>query len=289
MDLQKICIALLALLLAAMVIVPLVSADDSMGDYQRSLQQDEKINESTQRMGPEFSVKNVEMTKEEFLKANAELITFLLKTNDKATVDKMMDDEYHRAYGKKVSTASVITPKAINDIVQVGGYDIFIWPYSNTGMTRNAYSGSVNLIFYGMSKSQVASYVKSSTSPVYSDAIGFTEYGYRGASSGSMSWTTTSSYDQLQYGDYYTTRYHLILFDGGYSSSLGKNWCYGQTHYEWWSWAYPPGHYMGGNAFNAARTFFYQAMNGAKPWTYPYVYSDDPGFADGYAYAFRMA
>lgn len=139
-----------------------------------------------------------------------------------------------------------------------------------------------------MTKSQVTNYMKNSAYLPYSDAIGFTEYGYRGSSPGSMSWTTTSSYDQLQRGDYYTTRYHLVLFNGGYSSTLGKNWCYGQTHYEWWSW-YPPGHYMGGGAFNTARSLFNQAMNGAKPWSNMYIYSEDPGFADGYAYTYWMA
>jgi hypothetical protein len=202
----------------------------------------------------------------------------------------MMDNEYDRAYGKSSKTASALSTKGINSIVQIGGYNIYIWPYANTAMSASSYGGSINLFFYGMTKSQVTSYMKNTASIKYSDGIGFTEYGYRGSSSSSLSWTTTSSYDQLQYGDYYTTRYHLVLFDGGYSSSLGKNWCYGETHYEYWSWLNPgPGHFMNGDAFNTARSFFNQAINGAKPWTNMYIYGEYPGYADGYAYVYTMA
>jgi hypothetical protein len=291
MTLWKSIVVLLALLLAAMAVMPVTSATESspaITTENTSAANGQTSIVASRVTGSEFKIKNVDMSEEDFRKANAELIEFLSKSFNKTVVDKMIDNEYDKTYGKFSKTASFA--KGINDIVQIGGYNIYLWPYSNTATSTGSYSGSINLFFYGMTKSQVTSYMKNTASTTYSDALGFTEYGYRGSSSGSLSWTTTSSYDQLQNGDYYTTRYHLVLFEGGYSSSLGKNWCYGQTHYEYWSWLNPgPGHYLGGNAFDMARTFFNQAMNGAKPWSNMYIYSDDPGYADGYAYTYWMS
>lgn len=293
MLLRKPNVILLALLVAAMTVIPVISAMESSPVIiaeNISAANGQASIAASRLTGSEFKIKNVDMSKEDFRKANAELIEFLSKSFDRTVVDKMIDNEYDKTYGEFSKKTTRLSTKGINDIVQVGGYNIYLWPYTNTATSTGSYSGSINLFFYGMTKSQVTNYMKNSASTTYSDALGFTEYGYRGSSSGSLSWTTTSSYDQLQNGDYYTTRYHLVLIDGGYSSSLGKNWCYGQTHYEYWSWLNPgPGHFMNGNAFNTARTFFNQAMNGAKPWSNMYIYSDDPGYADGYAYTYWMS
>jgi len=291
-------IILLAFLLAAMVTVPMVNADTSSSATQaHNLSvSNAKINIVSSKIAGHVSPEsNVNMSKEEFLKANAEYIKFLSKNLNQSEINQMMDSEYNKAYGKTSTTALTVTPMDLSTIVQIGGYDIYIWPYSNTVFSTASSSGNVNLIFFGMTKSQVKSYMENSASILYDGAEGTAEYGYRGSSVSSMSWTTTIATDQLEYGDYFTSRYHLILFEGGYSSGLGKNWCYGQTHYEYWSNTNPgtgaidPNHYLYSNAFDVARTFFNQAINGAKPSSMVYVYNPWSGYADGYAYIYYMA
>jgi len=222
---------------------------------------------------------------------NADNINFLKKSFSESEVDQMVDAAYIKAIAQDTKTASTVSSKALNTIVQVGGYDIVLWPYTNTAQNVNEYSGSINLIFFGMTKSQVTNlYEKFRCNQIH---------WWNGLAGIWDSWPkrehdvfgqSTAMMDQLQYGDYYGIRYHLILLEGDYSSSLGKNWCYGQTHKEYWSTINPgPGHFIYGNGFDQARSFFNQAMNGAKPWSSIDLNGDYPGYADGYAYTYRMA
>lgn len=232
---------------------------------------------------------NREMSKEEFLKINDEHIKFLKKSLSQSDIDQMMENEYQKATSKDTKSVSTGSSKSINSIVQVGGYDIVLWPYSNTAQNTNSYSGSINLFFFGMTKSQVVNYMKNNAAITYSDADGTEEFGIRGPSVGSMSWTSVPMHYQLQKGSYFGVRHHLIVFEGGYSSSYGDDWCYGQTHKEYWSWINPgPNHFLYDDAFDLARTQFNQAMNGAKPMSNMYLYSEFPNYADGYAYTYWM-
>jgi hypothetical protein len=292
MRLRKLGIVLLSLLLTAMAMVPLVSAEEILSTEEHGSQFFSNIsmsNLSSKIVGYVSPDMNVNMSKEEFLKINAPHIKFLRKSLSQSDVDQMMETAYNKAINNDVKSASTGSSKSINSIVQIGGYDIVLWPYSNTAQNTNAYSGSVNLFFFGMTKSQVVNYMENSAAILYSDADGTQEFGIRGPSVGSMSWTSVPMHYQLQDGSYFGTRYHLIVFEGDYSSSLQENWCYGQTHKEYWSWINPgPDHFLYGNAFDLARTHFNQAMNGAKPMSSMYLYSEYPGYADGYAYTYWM-
>ena len=291
---MKISVVLLALLLAAMAIVPCVSAGEQKSSAlpidNNSVNSARMSDISSKFVGYISPEKNVDMSKEEFRKVNADNINFLKKSFSESEVDQMVDAAYIKAIAQDTKTASTVSSKALNTIVQVGGYDIVLWPYTNTAQNVNEYSGSINLIFFGMTKSQVTNYMKNSAATKYTGGTGWQEFGIRGPSVNTMYWTSTAMMDQLQYGDYYGIRYHLILLEGDYSSSLGKNWCYGQTHKEYWSTINPgPGHFIYGNGFDQARSFFNQAMNGAKPWSSIDLNGDYPGYADGYAYTYRMA
>ena len=287
----KLGVILLALLLAAMAMVPMVSAEENSECLQLEKTTAIKVDGNivaTKLMDPEFSVKNVNISREEFVNSNAGYIAFLKKKFDlnQSTIDKIIDREYNKN-NKPRSTASVSTSVS-SALVQIGGNNIYIWPYTNTGTAQYSSSGSINLIFYGMTKSEVTSYMKNSATYKYHQGTGWTEYGYRGSSTSSMSWTKNVYYNQLEYGSYLGSRYHLILLDGGYSSTLGKYWSYGQTHYEYWSeTAYT--HYLYSNAFNTARSFICSAISSSKSRSLMYLYNYNAGIADGYGYVFKMA
>ncbi|MFA5269997.1 MAG: hypothetical protein WC379_18690, partial [Methanoregula sp.] len=180
MELRKIVIALLALLLAGAVIVPCVSAEtsSSMEELESSSVNDTRMSIiSSKIVGYVSPDMNREMSKEEFLKINDEHIKFLKKSLSQSDIDQMMENEYKKATTKDTKSVSTGSSKSINSIVQVGGYDIVLWPYSNTAQNTNSYSGSINLFFFGMTKSQVVNYMKNNAAIPYSDADGTQEFG----------------------------------------------------------------------------------------------------------------
>ncbi len=92
MKMLKWSVILLAFLLAAIAMLPIASAEQGSYEPGTATEKNGPIhNTSTKLTGSEFSINDVAMSKEEFFLANAELIKFLVKTNNHSVVDQMMD------------------------------------------------------------------------------------------------------------------------------------------------------------------------------------------------------
>lgn len=286
MKILKTGIILLALLLAAMVMVPMVSAlENSSTRPINNLTT--TINMSiidSKAMGPEFSVKNVHMTRQEFVDSNADYLAFLKNKFglDQATIDKIVDREYYK------NNNSLLKATTSSTIYQIEGYDIYLWPWTNTEQSTSSSSGSINLIFYGKTKSQMDTYMKNNALNQFHTGYGWDEYGNRGSSSSTLSWVLTGMFTQLEYGSYTTTRYHLILLEGLYSSSISKNWCYGQVHHEYWSDS-DLTHYIYANGFDEGRAFVDSSISSSITRNYLNLHNYNSGVADGYGLRYIMA
>ena len=82
------------------------------------------------------------------------------------------------------------------------------------------------------------------------------EYGYRGPDLAHMSWNTADHVEDTdtknpEFNVYLDDvwdwggiggRYHLVLFEGGYSKKFKANWCYGNVHYDFIELSVPPWH-----------------------------------------------
>jgi len=265
--------------------VPYVSAADSsalpLTDNETRIKDYDFV--ESKLMGPEYRVKDVDMTRQEFVDSNAEYLKFLEEKFDldQTAIDRIIDREYYNG-GSPLSKAVSST------VIQIEGNDIFLWPWTNTKSNKESSSGSINLLFYGKTKSQMESYMTNTALNQFHTGFGWDEYGNRGSGSGTLSWTQTGMFSQLEYGSYTTTRYHLILLDGLYSSSLGKNWCYGQVHHEYWSDS-DINHYIYPNGFDAGRAFVDGAIQGSIPRNYVNMQNYQWGFADGYGLRYIMA
>src|SRR5208283_896697 len=110
-------------------------------------------------MSPEYSVKDQFISRQEFEKSNAEYIKFLKKNFNQTVVDKMVDNEYKKSQKEK-SPLSTAHTSSVPPVIQIGGNDIYLWPYTNSASNGNSFTGTINLIFYGMTNSQVADYFK---------------------------------------------------------------------------------------------------------------------------------
>lgn len=281
---------LLALLLAAMIMVPMVSAqvNSVSNPLDNTTALNEKMNTvESNVMGLEYSVKDQVISRQEFEKANAEYIKFLEKNFNQTVVDEMVDNEYKKSQ-KEMSSSSTAQTTSVPPVIQIGGYDIYLWPYTNSASNGNSFTGTINLIFYGMTNSQVANYFKNNGYAKYHDAEGWTEYGYHGESLSAMQWTSSPSLSpyQLEDGSYFGDRYHLILISGDYSLSLGKNWCYGQTHYEYWSTTALT-HYIYPNGFDTAKAHL-ATVNPSLPKSLVSLNNYWSGMSSGTGYIFTM-
>jgi hypothetical protein len=291
MNLRKIGVVMLALLLAAMAMVPMVSAEVNSVSNQldNTTALDEQMNAVESKvMGPEYSVRDQPLSRLEFEKSNAEYIKFLQKNFNQSVVNQMVDNEYKKSQ-KGMNAISTAQTLSVPPVIQIGGRDIYLWPYTNSAPNGNSFTGTTNLIFYGMTNSQVANYFKNNGYFKYHDALGWTEYGYHGQSLSAMQWTSSPSNSpyQLEDGSYFGNRYHLVLTSGHYSLSLGKNWCYGQTHYEYWS-TINPGHWLYPNSFDVAKNHLVTS-NPSLPKTLTNLYNYWSGLHNGYGYIFTMS
>jgi hypothetical protein len=57
---------------------------------------------------------------------------------------------------------------------------------------------------------------------------------------------------QLENGSYWTTRYHIRIFDGGTDPDWADEWSDANVHWEHWVW-WPPGHVV--DSYEQAENF----------------------------------
>lgn len=173
---------------------------------------------------------NKPMSKEEFYRANEEYIKFLTKQFGEEIATKMVEDAYVE------TTEHFLNKDVMNvgDIEQILNEDVYIWPYGSRDTTMSDDDGPINLIFFNRNRNVLMNTFI--TTGQWHRAMGWGECGLRGDSLASLQWVASDGVDapnggQLEQGSYFTTRYHLVLFDGCYDPDIG-NWCYGNCHYE---------------------------------------------------------
>ena len=219
------------------------------------------------------------MTKEEFQEANAGYIKFLREQVGDDKTQQLIDDAY-----------TALTTGAMRSdatIVRIGLYDMYLWPYLNTD-TDTSNGEGINAIFFDKTVDEMASFLKSNG---WGSALGWTEWGLHGPNLDNMVWTNSPGSNplgnhQLEDGSYYGDRYHLVMVDGHYSPNIGDDWCYGNCHYEYWSWDGLT-HYLYPDSSNVGRDHLYGALSGDASASWIYL-QNPSGIFDGWGYIFDM-
>jgi hypothetical protein len=285
MNYMKSGVILLALLLAGLAMVPLVSAAEisavTLNDNTTTTKYGEII--ESKAMGSDFAIKNGYITRKEFADLNADYFNLVRQKSGlkQSEIDKLIDREYAKG-------SNNLSPLTTSSVIQIENKDIYMWPWSNTLPDTSSSSGSVNLIFYGKTHGQMDTYMRNNALNLFQTGIGLGEFGYRGSSSGSMGWTFTGAAAQLEYGSYYASRYHLVLLDGLYSATLNKDWTYGNCHHEYWSDSGYT-HYLYANGEDQGRAFVDSSITSSITRNYLNLNNYDSGWADGYGLRYIMA
>lgn len=280
---------LLALLLVS-VMVPAASAECSTGELSRK--NEIRCNDFVKiaeinlpfiesKVYSTDSIKyNKPMTKEEFQEANAGYIKFLREQfGDKA--QQLIDDAY--------ASSTTEATKTSTTIVRIGSYDMYLWPYFNTDTTTSSNSGGINAIFFDKTVDEMASYLKGNG---WGSALGWTEWGLHGPNLDNMVWTNSPGSNplgnyQLEDGSYYGDRYHLVMTDGHYSPNIGDYWCYGNCHYEYWSWSGLT-HYLYPDSSDSGRDHLYSELSGDASASWIYLQNPCSDIFNGWGYIFDM-
>jgi hypothetical protein len=184
--------------------------------------------------------KNVTVKKpslDELRKDNAEHIKFLrknLKPNEAGNVI----GTYFRHLAEKIEKQPDIATVKVK-LVQVGENTITFWAYTNDAPSFTDPVDPINLIFYGVGSAWDVQYdMKNWLDYTWEDATGWTHYAYidNTEHGGTADWRSNDY--QLQYGSYFTSRYHLRIFDGG-TDTHGDfdEYSIANVHHEYWDWS----------------------------------------------------
>jgi hypothetical protein len=222
------------------------------------------------------------MTKDEFCDANSEYIKYLEKQFGEENAHKIVDAAYDST--NKLSTLESTT------IVRINSNDMYLWPYHNDQTSTSSWKGCINAIFFDKTVDEMAAILKGTGN--WGSAEGWTEWGLHGPNLNNMVWTNSPGYNplgnhQLEDGSFFGNRYHLVLTDGHYSSSLGDYWCYGNCHYEYWSWSGYT-HYLYSNSFNTGRNHLYSELSGYASVSSINLLNAWSGYFSGTGYIFNM-
>jgi hypothetical protein len=240
MELRKSIVILLALLLAAMVFAPIASAGNPEEDSVMMISGGKPVINSTS-YGFDYLKYSKNITREEFMSNNKNYIDFLAGQVGYDTALKIENDEYTRliiADAARKSELKSFSAAVSPTIQQVWSADIYLWPYqSQIKSPTDPNAVPITFVMVGKTKNQLQAFMLSHS---WSAAVGESEYGLRGSSSSSLTWDYLSNIDQLQRGNPLTYRHHLLIQNGGYSSVIGKDWSYGECHYEYYD---SPGHH----------------------------------------------
>lgn len=176
------------------------------------------------------------MSYEEFMEENAYYIDFLSKTIGEKAACESVSNEYWSSRGVSSQRADRFRDfrSVSSKVRQIDGKDIYLWPYqSHTASTSDQSACSVSFVVFNANVGEFSDKMQN-----YGDwhgAIGLWDWGYRGVKSGEAEWTLSLPVlHQLENGNYWTERYHIVLTEGHYSNSLNDWWCYGECHWEYW-------------------------------------------------------
>jgi hypothetical protein len=238
MKLRKIGVVLLALLLAAMAMVPMVSALST--PVNQDILLDSIDNKTTTYHGD--TLKEIKWVthpidaskaikpypKEEFLSVNKEYIDYLTKTIGKEATDKMVNDLYTKKATTSIGLMGAPDP---TNIKQILNKDVWIWAYETKTFPNHDLddpdAGPITYVVLGNTNDEFATFL---TSKGWGrTGLAFVEFGDRGPSKSSLDWDLGAINMAKPDGD---NRYHCTIHAGGYSSVLGDDWSYGECHYD---------------------------------------------------------
>lgn len=193
---------------------------------------------------------------DEFYKENEAHYKFLVKNLGEASAKKVIEQEYNR-----INSVDAVKSQKSTEMVQIDNDNVYIWKWISGGTNTNDIKGPNNVIFYNRERSEIATELKNTGD--WERAYGWTEYSIRGSDQNTMSWVQSAGsdahgYAQLQDGDYFGSRYHLVLFEG-YTDSNEGAWCFGNCHYEYWD-TDDLNHYLYSNSCDTARNHLYSSI-----------------------------
>jgi len=271
MKTRKIGVVLLAFLLAAMTMVPMVSAENSLvnSDVQSIYLKNQTITISGITLPDanstshsfDYAKFSTPLTREEFMSYNKEYLDFLSQKIGRDAAIKMQNDEYTKlitAYNKQKTAQNNLIEAVTPTIRQIWGADIFLWPWeSQIKSTTDPNANPMTFVVIGNSQYTLKNYLLSHG---WNNALGYTEWGLSGSSLASVSWHYVTSYNQVEKGDYFGTRNHALIHPGTYSTSYGKWWSYGECHTEIWNGF---GHNILTNGFDSGENEISLTLSGA--------------------------
>ena len=292
MQLRKLSIVLLALLLVAMAMIPMVSAENS---YTQSKEPNNPIIPTTGialrandtiAHSIDSQKYDIPITREEFMSNNKEYIDFLAEKNGRKSAIKTMDEKYTTlitAYEKQKNAQKDLKASATTTILQIWGANIFIWPWeSQIQSTSDPNTNPVTFVSIGKSQYSLLTYLLNHG---WVNALGDSEGGLSGSSLSSISWHTVSTYYQVEKGNPLTYRYHVIIHPGMYESNYQKWWSYGECHYEYWN---GNDHIILSNGFDSGESQLYSTLSGAMTAYSTYFSNAMSGYFNGNGHVYYI-
>jgi len=171
---------------------------------------------------------------------------------------------------KTSSSYGIIPLSQSSTIYQVLGYQAYLWPWINGQPNTNSNTGPVNIIFLNKNKGQVESELIFNTNGAWNGAgQGNNENGLHGNSPSSLTWTSANMFtnDQLYKGGFFTSRYHMLVFDGGHDYNYNMDWSYGSSHHEHWDWL-AFNHFIDNNGWDTGRDYALNSVTNYLGWNW---------------------
>ncbi len=186
---------------------------------------------------------------DELKRDNMEHVKFLRKNLEPEVAQKIINSYFAlRAEElEKLHDGEEIKVK----LIEIGSNSPLLWPY--TSYTNGSFEKAdpVNLIFYNTGSAWDVQYdMKNWLDNEWGDALGWTQYTYIGTTNSGANWRMNDY--QLENGSYWTTRYHIRIFDGGTDPDWADEWSDANVHWEHWEW-WPPGHVV--DSYEQAENF----------------------------------
>ena len=287
MKTQKLGIVLLALLLAGMAMVPIVSAvsvsetSDVMSD---SLANETKtINGETlpviQWVTHEIDASEYSkpLTREEFLAVNKEYIDYISKTAGKEAAEKYVND----FYTQKSATSRSVKAADPTNVKQIMGKDVWLWAYESPD--KDLYDpdpAPITWVVIGNTVSQFKSFLESKgwAETWYAGS----EFGLNGPNSALLNWGPEATDMEIFPTPDHSYRYHCTLHEGGYSAGYNAQWCFGECHKEIGLF-----HTLDVNAYTKGETYLYNTI-GSSYSKYSSNLGNSNGYFDGNGHVYKV-
>jgi hypothetical protein len=182
----------------------------------------------------EKTVRIEKQSLDELKKDNIEHIKFL-RNNLEPEIAQKIIDKYFALRAEELE--KLLDGEEVRiKLIEIGSNSPSLWPYTSYTSGSFVKADPVNLIFYNIGSAvQVQYNMINRLTNDWEYAAGWTQYMYIGTTDGGLSWRENDY--QLQDGSYWTTRYHIRIFDGGYDPDWAHSWSAANVYWEYWDWS----------------------------------------------------